>query len=236
MSRFIKEKIVEQYGRCFREVSAVAVINTQGVGVVRLTAFRDVLRQSGIRAMRVHNRLGRRAALASGTLVGIETLLDGPSTIVWGGENIVDIAKILQSQAGTLAELEIRGGMSDGEVLSKEQMAALSELPSREELIGWLVGNAVGQAARVAAAAMAVAGRLLAQIREVQEQAPADETPTGEQATVGEAAPAQDPAPNQPEPDQTPQEDVAEEAEPDETAKTGGAQEPPAPEPAPPDQ
>ncbi len=235
MSRFVKEKIVEQYGQRFRDVSDVAVINSQGIDVIRMTAFRGVLRRCGVRAMRVHNRLGRRA-LASGSLVGIETLLDGPSTIVWGGENIVDIAKILKSQAGTLTELEILGGMSDGEVLSKEQMAALSQLPSREELIGWVVANAIGQAARVVAAAMAAGGRLLAQIREVQEQTPAGETPTGEQATVGEAATAQDPAPNQPAPDQTPQEEAAEEAKPDETAETGGAQESTAPEQAPPDQ
>ncbi len=227
MSRFVKEKIIEQYGERFRDVSDLAVINTQGIDVIRMTAFRGALRRRGIQAMRLHNRLSRRA-LASGNLVGIETLLDGPSTIVWGGENIVDIAKILKSQAATLTELAICGGMSDGEVLSKEQVEALSALPSREALIGWIVGNAIGQAARVTAAAMAVGGRLLAQIREIQEQTPAGETPPDEQAETDEAETHADAAEQKEAP--------AEEPKPDDSTEADGAKEPQAPEQATTDQ
>jgi len=238
MSRFVKEKIIEQYGERFREVSDIAVINTQGIDVIRMTAFRGALRRRGIQAMRVHNRLSRRV-LASGNLVGIETLLDGPSTIVWGGENIVDIAKILKSQAATLAELAICGGMSDGEVLSKEQIEVLSALPSREELIGWVVGNAIGQAARVTAAAMAVGGRLLAQIREVQGPTPAGETPPDEQAETDEPETRADAAEQREAPSDATQTDdagPAEEPKPDDSTEADGAKEPQAPEQATTDQ
>jgi len=238
MSRFVKEKIIEQYGERLRDVSDLAVVNTQGIDVIRMTAFRGVLRRRGIQAMRVHNRLSRRA-LASGNLVGIETLLDGPSTIVWGGENIVDIAKTLKGQAATLTELAICGGMSDGEVLSKEQVEALSALPSREELIGWIVGNAIGQAARVAAAAMAVGGRLLAQIRQIQEQTPAGETPPDEQAETAEPETHADAAEQREAPSEATQTDdagPAEEPKPDDSTEADGAKEPQAPEQATTDQ
>lgn len=238
MSRFVKEKIIKQYGERFRDVSDLAVINTQGIDVIRMTAFRGALRRRGIQAMRLHNRLSRRA-LASGNLAGIETLLDGPSTIVWGGENIVDIAKILKSQAATLTELAICGGMSDGEVLSKERVEALSALPSREELIGWIVGNAIGQAARVTAAAMAVGGRLLAQIREIQEQTPAGETPPDEQAETDEPETRADAAEQREAPsDATKTDDAgpAEEPKPDDSTEADGAKEPQAPEQATTDQ
>ncbi len=242
MSRFIKEKMVEQYGERFRDVSAVAVISTQGVDAIRMAAFRSTLRGRGIQAMRIHNRLGGRA-FAAGDLAGIEALFDGPSTVVWGGDSIVDIAKVLKDEAARLVELQIRGGMSDGEFFSQKQLQVLSALPGREELIGMAVGMAIGQASRVVAAAMSVAGQLLGQIREIEEQAsaaeaPAQEEPKADEPATAEAdepatAEADEPAAAQPAPDETPQQEAAEEQKPDETAETGGAQEPPAPDPAP---
>lgn len=231
MSRSIKEKMVEEYGARFSDVSDVAVISDQGIDVKRMVAFRTVLRDRGIQAMRIHNRLGRRA-MASGSLAGIDALLVGPTTLVWGGSGIVDIAKVLVGEARTLTEIEIRGGISGGEVLSKEQIKALSDLPSREVLIGWVVGNAIGQAARVVAAAMAVGGRLVAQICEVQEQTPADETPAEEQAKADEAEQQEAPSEETGTDDAAP----AEEPKPDDRTETNGAQEPPAPQQAPPDQ
>jgi len=224
MSRFIKEKMVEQYGEQFRDVSAVAVVSTDGIDVKRMTTFRSVLRERGIRAMRIHNRLGRRA-LADGGLKGVDALLDGPSTLVWGGSGIVDIAKVLTNESKTLTELAIRGGISDGAVLSAEQMRVLSELPGREELIGRTIGNAIGQAARVAAAAMAIGSQLLAQIREVEQQTPAGQT------GADDAPQAEEPAAEEPAADETPQDEPA----PDKATDTNGAQEPPAPDQAPTD-
>ncbi len=230
MSRFIKEKMVEQYGERFRDVSAVAVISTQGVDAIRMAAFRSTLRGRGIQAMRIDNRLGGRA-FATGDLAGIEALFDGPSTVVWGGDSIVDIAKVLKDEAARLAELQIRGGMSDGEIFSQKQLQMLSELPGREELIGMAVGKAIGQAPRVVAAA----SQLLGQIREIEEQASAAEAPAQEEPKADEPATAEadEPAAEQTAPDETPQQEAAEEQKPDETAETGGAQEPPAPDEAP---
>ena len=221
MSRFIKEKMVEQYGERFRDVSAVAVISTQGVDAIRMAAFRSTLRGRGIQAMRIHNRLGGRA-FATGDLAGIEALFDGPSTVVWGGDSIVDIAKVLKDEAARLAELQIRGGMSDGEIFSQKQLQMLSELPGREELIGMAVGKAI-------------ASQLLGQIREIEEQASAAEAPAQEEPKADEPATAEadEPAAEQTAPDETPQQEAAEEQKPDETAETGGAQEPPAPDEAP---
>ena len=212
MSRLIKEKMVQQYGETFKGVSDVAVIATEGVNVKQMTALRGTLRARGIRALRVQNRLGKRAFAAAG-LVGIDTLLAGPSTLSWGG-GIVDLAKALVEQAKTLVKLEIRGAVSAGQVLSKEDLDALSRLPSREVLIGMAVGMAIGQGGRLAAAITAMGGRLVAQVREYEKRAPG-----------GEAAPAatQDAQPA----------GETQAAAPENQPTAGGAEEPPAPDQAP---
>jgi len=182
MSRYVKEKIVAEYADRFGGVTDVAVVTAEGIDANRMVALRQTLRRRGIQAMRVQNRLVR-LAIGDGALAGLETLFDGPTTLVWGGESIVDLAKVLTDEAKQTSELQIRGGVSGGQVLSKDQMEVLSKLPSREELIGQVLARAIGQAGRVIALALAGGGRLLAQIREIAKKGtaePAEETPAAE--------------------------------------------------------
>ena len=192
MSRLIKEKIVEKYQSRFRDVGDLAVVNTQGVDVQRLTMLRRSLRAKGIRAMRVQNRLCKRA-LESTDLSAVGGLLRGPSTVIWGADNIIDLAKVLAAEAKTLTKMEIRGGVSGGQALTKDDMEALSKMPGREELLGMVVGRAMGAAGRVVSQVLAMGGQLVAQIREVEKKALAlaeAAAPAAEAAGEAPAAPA----------------------------------------------
>jgi large subunit ribosomal protein L10 len=217
MSRYIKERIVEEYAERFREVADVAAVNTEGIDANQMVTLRATLRERGLDAMRVQNRLCR-LAVREGPLAGAETLFDGPTTLVWGAEGIVDIAKTLQEQAKELPALEIRGGFSQGAVLTSEQIEDLSKLPGREELIGQLVARATGQASRVVSLATAPASALLAQIREVEKRGP--EAPAAEEAPAEEKPAAE--APEDKPADEAPAEEAAEapaeEVQPDDAA------------------
>ena len=191
MSRLIKEKMVERYQARFRDVADVAVVTTQGVDVQRMTALRGSLRAKGIRAMTVQNRICRRALAETG-LAPLAGLLRGPSTLVWGAPTIVDLAKALTAEAKTAPKMQIRGGVSGGQVLTDKDMEALSRMPSREELIGRVVAIVLGAAGRVAGQIRAMGGRLVSQIREVEKKAP----PEAAQAPEAPAAAA--PAPEAP--------------------------------------
>ncbi|MEA3367303.1 MAG: 50S ribosomal protein L10 [Planctomycetota bacterium] len=187
MSRYIKERVVEQYAERFREVSDVAAVNTEGIDANQVVVLRAMLRERGLEAMRIQNRLCRRA-IQDGPLAGADTLLDGPTTLVWGADSIVDIAKALAEEAKSLSALEIRGGFSAGAVLSREQIEDLSKLPGREELIGQVIAKALGQVGRIISLATGVASGLLSQIREIgknaAEEAPAE--PPAEEAPAEE--------------------------------------------------
>ena len=181
----MKEMIVAEYEKRFRDVSEMAVVGTSGIDVVRMTVLRNTLRAKGIQAMVVKNRLCRRALGTLG-LEGATALLRGPSALVWGGSGLVEIAKTIVQEARTLTELQIRGGYSAGQVLSGAELDVLAKLPGREELIAQVIGRVLGQAGRVVALATAPAGRLLGQVRELRERAEA-EAPA---AASGPAAPA----------------------------------------------
>ena len=189
MSRPIKEKMVERYQTRFRDVRDVAVVSTQGVDVLRLTAFRTALRARGMRAMVVHNRIGKRA-LAGVGLAALKDLLRGPTTLIWGGDSVVDLAKTLTAEAKKLPKMKIRGGVSAGQVLSEKDIEALSKMPSREELMGRVVATAMGAAGRVVSQILAAGGGLVSQIREYEKKAPPDPSAA---APAAEAAPAGEP-------------------------------------------
>jgi large subunit ribosomal protein L10 len=189
MSRLIKAKIVEKYGEKLRGVSDAAVVSTQGVNVQQMTALRGALRAKGIRAMVVHNRLGKRA-LESAGLAGLETLLRGPSTVIWGGDGIVDIAKVLAAEAKKVTKMEVRGGVTAGVVLSKADIEVLSKIPGRLELLGRVSSLVMGSGARVAALVLSAAGRVVAQVREYEKKALADAAPAAPEAAPAPEAPA----------------------------------------------
>jgi large subunit ribosomal protein L10 len=185
MSRLIKEKMVERYQTRFRDVADVAVVSTQGVDVLRMTALRGSLRAKGIRAMTVQNRICRRALAETG-LAPIAGLLRGPSTLVWGAPTIVDLAKALTAEAKTAPKMQIRGGVSDGQVLTDKDMETLSKMPSREALMGRVAAIALSAGGRVASQIRSAGGRLVSQVREIVKNAP----PASAEATAGEPAEA----------------------------------------------
>jgi ribosomal protein L10 len=142
--------------------------------------------------MVVQNRICRRALAETG-LAPLGQLLHGPSTVVWGGSNIVDLAKALTAEDKAVVKMEIRGGVTSGQVLSKEDIEALSKLPSREELLGMAIGKALGAAGRVVSQIRSAGGRVVAQVREVEKKAtPAEAAPAAVEAApaAAEAAPA----------------------------------------------
>jgi large subunit ribosomal protein L10 len=137
----------------------------------------------------VQNRLCKVALKGAG-LEAATDLLKGPTTLVWGGETIVDLAKVLTAEARSVKELQIRGGVSGGRRLSKEDIETLSKMPGRLEMLGIVAGTFLGPARRVAAQIMAPARGVAAQIREIEKKAPpADEAPKAEGGAPAAEAP-----------------------------------------------
>ena len=79
---------------------------------------------------------------------GLSQYLKGPSAIVWGGEGITELAKVVSAQVKTLKKPEIKGGAVEGVVVGPDQVDDITKLPSREVLIGQVIGLLLGPARR----------------------------------------------------------------------------------------
>ncbi|MDH3345623.1 MAG: 50S ribosomal protein L10 [Kiritimatiellaceae bacterium] len=65
----------------------------------------------------------------------------GPSTIIFGAGDVVEVAKVLKKFSAETERPAIKGGVLEGSVLSAGDVVALAKLPGKKELQAKLVGT-----------------------------------------------------------------------------------------------
>jgi large subunit ribosomal protein L10 len=157
MSKKVKALIEKETAARLEGIEAVAVLNPRGIGAIANNNIRRRLREKNLRMTVVKNTLAVRAT-ANTKLKGFESLLDGPSAIVYGkgvavsviARTLLDEKKTLEDKKGTL---EIRGAFFDGELyLGDKGIEKASKLPTREEAIASVIAAILGPGRKLAAA------------------------------------------------------------------------------------
>lgn len=91
--------------------------------------------------MRVAKNTLTRIAAHGREITGLDESLVGPTALVFAWEDPAEPAKIVRNFARSSGTLTIKSGVMAGEILTVEQVEAIAELPSREELIAKVVGG-----------------------------------------------------------------------------------------------
>jgi large subunit ribosomal protein L10 len=68
-------------------------------------------------------------------------ILEGPSAFVFVAGDPVASAKAIKTYARANPKLELKGGLLGGQIMTAEQVQAVADLPSREELLAKLLGT-----------------------------------------------------------------------------------------------
>ena len=137
-----KVELVDQITEILSECSVIVAADYRGLSVDEMNALRRQFLAKEVKLQVVKNTLARFAADKAG-MEELKPLLIGPTALAFGfGDNIADPAKVLiEYQKATKLEIEIKGGFLDNKMLSKEEVTALSKLPSKEVLIATLLGT-----------------------------------------------------------------------------------------------
>lgn len=117
----------------------------------------------------MRNKLGR-VALKNVGVTSLDPLLEGPSTLVWGGEDIVALSKEIAKWAKEIEPLQIKGGTTEGATLSKETVDELAKSPGRKELIGQIAAAMMSPGAQLAGALVGPGRKLASQIEKISEK------------------------------------------------------------------
>ncbi|MEE2885593.1 MAG: 50S ribosomal protein L10 [Chloroflexota bacterium] len=112
-----------------------------GLNVTDMNLLRKSLRESGIEYRVIKNRLAHIAADNS-TKPEIKEIVKGPTGIAFGYDDPLAPAKVLSEFVkSTRSPLIIRGAVMGQSVLTADQVQALADLPSKEELLSRLLGQ-----------------------------------------------------------------------------------------------
>jgi large subunit ribosomal protein L10 len=148
-SRENKQKDLENLKQELHHVSTVVLTTFSGVTVERDTTLRRAVEKVGGKYRVVKNAIAQMAA--EGTPAA-ELLKDlkGVNAIAYTEGEPVPLAKALSDFAKEEEAFSFQSGLVDGRVVSIDELKALANLPSREELFAKLLGLMQAPAQRLA--------------------------------------------------------------------------------------
>lgn len=138
MDRRTKEQVAAELHEKLTDFKLAVLTGYSGMDVAKMTALRMALRKSDAELRVVKNSLLSIASRET-DFGQLEAHFRGPLAVAITRGDAVEATKALVDFAKKNAQLEIKAAMLDGRMLSKEQLAVLAELPSREVLIGKLL-------------------------------------------------------------------------------------------------
>jgi large subunit ribosomal protein L10 len=171
MSKRIKDMLVAALRERIGAHKDILVVDYSKLDGKTENNLRLKLRKQKITLLGVKNSLARQALGELG-LSGLAPFLSGPSTLVFGGPDIVALSKEITKWAKDLEPLQIKGGVVEGKSIDRAQVEALSKSPSREELLGKIAGLILAPGAQLAAALLGAGGTLCGQVKSIAEKEP----------------------------------------------------------------
>ena len=143
MDRSTKERVVSELHDKLKDTKLAILAGYSGMNVVKITELRNQLR--GIESeMRVVKNNLLKIASKDTEFSLLDEYMTGPLAIVMNFGDVVEPTKALVAFAKKNVELEIKVGILDGKLLTKEEISILAELPSREILLSKLFSAMVG--------------------------------------------------------------------------------------------
>ncbi len=158
MLRAKKTEIVDGLRGVFSDAGVVVVTHYQGLSVAEVTELRRGMRAAGARFRVTKNRLAK-IAIADTPYALLDKLFTGPTAIAFSGDPVA-APKAAVTYAKRNEKLVIVGGALGGSLLSAEQVRALADLPSIDELRARLVGLINSPAQRLVSLLQAPGGQI----------------------------------------------------------------------------
>ncbi len=140
MDRTGKEQLVAELAGKLAATKAAFIADYRGLNVDQVNELRGQLRGAGVEYRVVKNTLLRLATKGTEKEC-LDGILQGPTAIAIAGDDPVAPAKVLSDFAKANEKFELKAGVLDGNLLSVEEIKALANLPSRDELLAKMLGS-----------------------------------------------------------------------------------------------
>ena len=169
MSRHVKEMVISEIQSRIGDVKDFIVVDCSKVDAITANRWRLGLRKDRITALTVKNSIAANALKKKG-IEGLDSVLAGPSTLMWGGDDIVALSKAVTKYAQEMPKFEIKGGSVEGQSLNAAAVDSLSKSAGRVETIGQIAGLLLSPGGQLAGCLQGPGGRLAGQLKTLSEK------------------------------------------------------------------
>ena len=171
-----KQAIVAALVEDLKAANSGVLVDYKGITVAEDTALRHELRENGVEYAVVKNTLLRRA-LDDVDLGELDGVLNGTTSMAISKEDPIAPMRIVNKYAKQMGDrFNIKAGFMEGKVLPLDDVYALAELPSKDALLGQVLGMMLAPITSLAVVIKAIAEKN----GEPAAEAPAEEAPAAE--------------------------------------------------------
>lgn len=168
LTREQKEQAISSMDQEIAAATSVVFVSFDALTIVDVNELRDKLFESGSR-MRVMPKRLLRLVMQQRGLEFDPTTHTGQMAVIWGSDAVAP-AKVLYEFAKSHENLQLLAGSLEGETISLEQVKSLAQLPSKQELLGQLVGVLAGPMRGFASVLSGVPRNMVYVLSAIQEQ------------------------------------------------------------------
>ena len=136
----IKKPIVDEIKELLEGAKTAVVVDYRGLTVEQDTNLRRELREAGV-VYKVYKNTMINFAIEGTEFADLAQNLEGPTAIAICKEDATAAARVLCKFAKEAEALEVKGGVIDGTYYDAAGVKAISSIPSKEVLLGKLLGS-----------------------------------------------------------------------------------------------
>ena len=136
----LKQPIVQEISENIKDAQSVVVVDYRGLTVAEDTQLRKALREAGV-TYKVYKNTMMNFAFKGTPCEELCQHLEGTNALAVCTEDATAPARILAKYAKDVPTLELVAGVVEDTYYDKAGIEALSKVPSREELLGKLLGS-----------------------------------------------------------------------------------------------
>jgi large subunit ribosomal protein L10 len=162
-----KKEIVADLESLLADAQLALVVNFQGLSVAEITQLRTKMYEVGSVCKVTKNTLMGIAVKEQSNWQPMSQFLNGTNAFILVKDNFPGAIKAYEEFQKVSKKTELRGGVMEGRALSLQDIQALKDLPTKEELMARIAGGIKAVPTKLAVGINAVPKKLAVGINEV---------------------------------------------------------------------
>lgn len=135
----LKQPVVQEITDLLNGAATAVVVDYRGLTVEQDTRLRKALREAGV-TYKVYKNTMIRLATKGTEFEALDPDLEGPTALAVSKDDAT-AARVLFNFAKTADKLELKAGIVEGVYYDTNGIKAIAAIPSKEELLGRLLGS-----------------------------------------------------------------------------------------------